>query len=478
MRAAATELGCLIDGARVQTGETSAVLSPYDGSPVGEVARGGRREAAAGVDAAARAMREPLPAWRRAEILRRVSALLAEEAEPLARTISAEAGKPIRAARIEAARAASTYGLAATEAEKLAGRVIPMDATPTGTGRLAFTTTVPVGVVGAITPFNFPLNLVAHKTATAFAAGCAVVLKPASQTPLSALRLGELSLRAGLPPGWLNVVPGRAAEIGEVLLEDERVRAITFTGSAEVGWELRARAPRKRVTLELGNSSPLIVTAAADLELAAEKVARHAFGYAGQTCVSVQRVLVQRRVHDAFLEALRPRVERLVVGDPASEETDVGPLIDRANHERVAAWVQEAVAAGARLVAGGGEREGLLEPTVLADVDPAARVCREEVFGPVCSVLAFDTLDEAIELANGTEYGLQAAVFTRDLDEALGAIPRLEFGSVMINEAPEFRSDQMPYGGVKASGNTKEGPAYAVREFVEERLVVIAMGHA
>jgi acyl-CoA reductase-like NAD-dependent aldehyde dehydrogenase len=367
----------------------------------------------------------------------------------------------------------STYTMAAVEARKLAGEVVPMDASQAGEGKLAFTLRVPIGVVGAISPFNFPLNLVAHKLAPALAAGCAVVLKPASQTPLSALLLAELEEEAGLPPGWLSVVVGPSAEIGDVLVEDERVRALTFTGSGQVGWKLRERAPRKRVNLELGNATPVVVAADADLDEAATKLAANAFSFAGQSCISVQRIYVERAACDGFLERFLPKVEALRVGDPADEETDVGPVIDEDARERILDWVEEARSAGARILTGGDLDGELIRPTVIADAAPELKVSCEEVFGPVCTVNAVDSLDEAVELANGTPYGLQAGVFTRGLREALDLARRLEFGGVTINEAPTFRADQMPYGGVKGSGNTREGPAYAVRELTEERLVVV-----
>jgi acyl-CoA reductase-like NAD-dependent aldehyde dehydrogenase len=418
-------------------------------------------------------MAQPLPAWRRADILERISQLIRDHGEELAQTICAEAGKPLKAARTEAARAVNTYALAAGEARRLTGESVPITGTQPGEGHAAWTVRVPIGIVGAISPFNFPLNLVAHKLAPALAAGCAVVHKPASQTPLSALRLAALSEQAGLPAGWLSVLPGKASEVGDVLVEDPRVRMLTFTGSAEVGWGLRARAARKKVALELGNASPVIIEADADLELASSKVATHAFSYAGQTCVSVQRVYVQREVLDDFLRLLVPKVEGLRVGDPADESTDVGPVIDAGNRERVRAWIDEAVSAGAEIVTGGSDEGGLIAPTVLRGVTPEMKVCNLEIFGPVCSVIPYESLEEAFAQANSTEYGLQAAIFTRSIDPAMKATADLEFGSVMINEAPEWRVDQMPYGGTKASGNTKEGPAYTVREMTEERLVVL-----
>ena len=478
MATTAREKRLLIAGEWVETGDWVEVRSPYSGDVVGRVAKAGTAEAGRAVDAAEAAMREPLPAHKRAEILVRVAGQLGRRHEEVAQTISAEAGKPLKAARVEASRAMSTFTFAAVEARKLAGEMVPMDASQAGAGKLAFTLRQPIGVVGAISPFNFPLNLVAHKIAPALAAGCATVLKPASQTPFSALFLAELMAEADLPPGWLNVLVGPASEIGDVLVDDERVRAITFTGSGDVGWKLAERAPRKRVKLELGNATPVIVEPNVDLEDVATRLAANAFSFAGQSCISVQRVYVQRAVRDELVSRFVAKVEALVVGDPADEATDVGPLIDRDARDRVLAWIEEARAAGAEILTGGeltdvGDAAELLRPTVIANAAPEQKVSCEEVFGPVCTVTAYDTLDEAIELANGTRYGLQAGIFTSDLKVALDAARRLEFGGVTVNEAPTFRADQMPYGGVKDSGNTREGPAYAVREFTEDRLVVI-----
>ena len=478
MATTAAEKRLLIAGEWIETGAWIEVRSPYSGDVVGRVAKAGAAETRRAVDAAEAAMLEPLPAHKRAEILVRVAGQLGRRHEEVAQTIAAEAGKPLKAARVEASRAMSTFTFAAVEARKLAGEMIPMDASQAGAGKLAFTLRRPVGVVGAISPFNFPLNLVAHKIAPALAAGCATVLKPASQTPFSALLLAELMTEAELPPGWLNVLVGPASEIGDVLVEDERVRAITFTGSGDVGWKLAERAPRKRVKLELGNATPVIVEADADLDDVTTRLAANAFSFAGQSCISVQRIYVQRAAYDELVSLLVPKVEALVVGDPADEATDVGPLIDRDARDRVLAWIDEARAAGAEILTGGeltevGDAAELLRPTVIANAAPDLKVSCEEVFGPVCTLTAYETLDEAIELANGTRYGLQAGIFTRDLKVALDAAGRLEFGGVTVNEAPTFRADQMPYGGVKDSGNTREGPAYAVREFTEDRLVVI-----
>jgi acyl-CoA reductase-like NAD-dependent aldehyde dehydrogenase len=475
MATTASEKKLLVGGEWLETGDWVEVRSPYSGELVGRVAKAGAAEARRAIDAAEAAMREPLPAHKRAEILVRVAGLLGKRLDEVARTISAEAGKPLKAAKVEAARAMSTFTFAAVEARKLAGEMVPMDAAQAGTGKLAFTLRQPIGIVGAISPFNFPLNLVAHKIAPALAAGCAVVLKPASQTPFSALLLAELETEAGLPPGWLNVLVGPASEIGDVLVEDERVRAITFTGSSGVGWKLAERAARKRVNLELGNATPVIVEADADVEEAAEKLAANAFSFAGQSCISVQRIYVQRDAYDDLLARFLPKVEALVVGDPADEATDVGPLIDQDARDRVLAWIEEARAAGAEILAGGELDGELVRPTVIANAAPDLKVSCEEVFGPVCTITAYDTLEEAIELANGTRYGLQAGIFTGSVKAALKAAQQLEFGGVTVNEAPTFRSDQMPYGGVKDSGNTREGPAYAVREFTEERLVVLEL---
>ena len=451
------------------TTEAVEVRSPYSGDVVGTAPRSGADDARRAVDAAARALESPLPAHKRAEILVKTAGLIGRRHEEVARTISEEAGKPIKTARVEASRAMSTYTFAAVEARKLVGEMIPMDAAQAGEGKLAFTLRRPIGVIGAISPFNFPCNLVAHKIAPALAAGCPVVLKPASATPLSALLLAELEHEAGLPEGWLTVLVGPASEIGDVLVEDERVRMITFTGSSEVGWKLQERAPRKRVKLELGNSTPVIVAADADVETAAAKLAANAFAFAGQSCISVQRIYVERPVYDAFLAGFVPKVQALKVGDPSDDDTDVGPVIDADARERILAWIAEADGD----VLAGGEQDGLIKPTVIANVSDDAKVSCQEVFGPVCIVNAVDSIDEAIERANGTRYGLQAGVFTASIDTALKAAERLDFGGVTVNEAPTFRSDQMPYGGVKDSGNTREGPAYAVREMTEEHLVVV-----
>ncbi len=465
--------GLWLDGRWHETDRWIEVRSPYDGSPLGLVSAGNAEVVQQAVEAAQRAMAHPLPAYQRAEILARAAHLLEQRREHFARTIALEAGKPIKTARIEVARAVSTLTFASIEARTLAGDVVPMWGAPAGAGKFAFTVREPIGVVGAITPFNFPLNLVCHKVAPAIAAGCAVVLKPASATPITALNLAEVLMEADLPRGWLNVIPGSGSEVGNALVEHPDIALISFTGSAEVGWGIQARAPHKKVLLELGNSSPLIVFEDADLEAAAQAVATHGFSHAGQSCISVQRVLVHEPVAETFERMVAEKVAQLVVGNPLDEKTHVGPLITTADRDRVKAWIDEAVSAGARLLVGGEVEGTLLQPTVLADVTPEMKVFCREVFGPVVGITRFKSLDEAVDLANATEYGLQAGVFTASIHTAFQMAKRLHFGGVLINEAPTYRTDQMPYGGVKASGNTREGPHYAVREMTVEKLVIL-----
>ena len=464
----------LVGGEWYETGETLDVTSPFDGSVVAPVAYGGRADAERAVDAAAKAMETPLPAHERAAILDRVAGLLRERREELARTISQEAGKPIATAQVEADRAVQTIIFSAHEARGLGGELIGMDAHPAGVNHAGMVVRRPIGIVGAISPFNFPLNLVAHKVGPAFAAGCACVLKPATATPLSALLLAQAFADAGQPAGWLNVIVGKSSEIGDVLIDDPRVKLITFTGSSDVGWKLRARAARKKVNLELGNSTPLIVMADADMEKAATAVAANGYAFAGQSCISIQRVYVEDSAYDRFVEALQPKVQALVTGDPLDSGTQVGPVIDDENRDRILEWVKEAVDGGAKLLAGGeADEHGLIRPTLLGDVDLDMQVSCREVFGPVVTLARVSDVEEAVEKANGTDYGLQAGIFTQDISRAMWAAQALDFGGVTVNEAPTWRADHMPYGGVKESGNTREGPKYAVQEMTEPRLVVI-----
>jgi acyl-CoA reductase-like NAD-dependent aldehyde dehydrogenase len=460
---------------RVVTEDVHEVRSPYDGTAVGVVPVGTEAHIDAAVAVAGERLRSgDLAAHERAAILDRAVAALLERQEDLARSISAESAKPIKTARVEAERAVDTFRFSAAAARTLTGETVPMEASSAGMGKLAFVMRMPIGVVGAISPFNFPLNLVAHKVAPAIAAGCPVVLKPASATPLTALALAELLIdQCGLPPGWLNVVtaPGRVADR---LVTHPDVAMITFTGSPPVGWGIRERAPRKKVSLELGNNSPVVIEADADWKTAATKIAVAGYSFAGQSCISVQRVYVQASIVEQFTETLVAAVEGLVVGDPSDDRTDVSALISRDDTERVRSWIDEAVAQGAELRTGGDvTAEQVLRPAVLTNVKPDMEVCRNEVFGPVVGIQAYDRFDEALALANDTRYGLQAGVFTSDLSKALQAAGALDFGGVMVNEVPTWRTDQMPYGGLRDSGNTREGPAYTVREMTEARLVVI-----
>jgi acyl-CoA reductase-like NAD-dependent aldehyde dehydrogenase len=466
--------GLFTDGGFHDTDRRGEVTDPYSGEVIAEVSLGTHADVETAV---ARALRHlpPPPAAARAEVLERAAALVAERAERFARVLSAEAGKPITQARGEVARCTDTLRYSAIEARTLAGELVPFEGTTAGAGKVGMVVSEPIGVVGAISPFNFPLNLVAHKVAPAIAAGCPVVLKPASATPLSALLLAEVLAEAGLPAGALAVIPGGGRDVGDALVTHPAVPMISFTGSGPVGWGIRAREPRKHVALELGNSSPVIVTADADLGHAAARLAASGYTHAGQSCISVQRVYVERAVHAEFLDRLTAAVDRLVVGDPAADDTDVGPVIDREAHTRVLDWIREATVAGARVVHGGEDDGRVIRPAVLDGITPEMKVTCEEVFGPVVGVAAVDGVDEAIALANGTPFGLQAAIFTGRVDRALAWARRLHFGGVLINETPTFRADQQPYGGVKESGNTREGPRYAVRSMTEPKLIVVAV---
>jgi acyl-CoA reductase-like NAD-dependent aldehyde dehydrogenase len=451
------------------------VRSPYSGDVVGRVPTVGAAETTAAIDAAAAAMKAGLPSYRRAEILDGVATILLRRRDELAQMLASEVAKPLAQAGVEVDRAIQTIRFSAVEARTLAGDGIAMDAHPAGAGRMGWTLRVPTGVIAAITPFNFPLNLAAHKVGPAIAAGCGVVVKPPRTAPLTAIALAEAFFEAGLPRDWLSVVVGSSSEIGDVFVDDPRISMITFTGSSEVGWELAARAPRKHVALELGNSTPVIICADADLEKAATTLAGSAFGFAGQSCISVQRLIVHESVKDEFSALLVKAAQGKKAGDPLAAGVDLGPLIDSDATERVLEWVEEARSGGARVLVGGSLDDSCVAPTVLDEVDPGDNVWSGEVFGPVVSLRSFTDLDQAVEDANSTEYGLQAGIYTRDISSALQAATHLEFGGVTINETPTFRVDQMPYGGTKESGNTREGPHYTVRAMTEERMIVVGL---
>ncbi|HEV7400036.1 MAG TPA: aldehyde dehydrogenase family protein [Solirubrobacterales bacterium] len=466
----------LAAGEWIETGEWGEVKSPYDGTVVGRVAEGD----AGLVDRAAVAAQEAFesadfPQHERAAVLDRAAHLVGERTEDLALAICAEAGKPLKTATVEAERCVDTLTFSATEARKLTGGTVPMEASPAGAGKLGVMLRVPYGVVGAISPFNFPLNLVAHKLGPAIAAGNAVVLKPAGQTPISALKLAAILLEAGLPEAWLSVIPGPGSEVGNAIVEHELTRALSFTGSAGVGWGIRSKVPHKKVNLELGSNAPLIVHADGDWQTAADKAQIHAFSHAGQSCISIQRMLIHEEIADAFTERLVAKVEKLTVGDPLDPGTDVGPLITGDDRDRVKQWIDEAVGSGAELLTGGElvDEGRCLAPTLLGSPPRDAKVWCEEIFGPVATIDRFSDFGAALQSANDSKFGLQAGVFTSDIARGLEAARTLEFGGVLINEVPTFRADQMPYGGVKDSGNTREGPAFAVQELTEERFVTL-----
>jgi len=468
----------LLAGAWERTNTPLDVRCPHDDSAVGRTWVGGAAELERATTAAvaAKAAMATLPAFRRAEILRQVSNGLRYRRDDLALQIAAEAGKPLKDARAEVDRAVLTFAVSADEALRVTGEQIPFDLAQGGVGRFGVTRRVPIGPVAGISPFNFPLNLVAHKLAPAIAAANPIVLKPATKTPLSALALARLLHEAGLPPGALSVLP-LTRDAAERLVTDDRFALLTFTGSSAVGWSMKAKAGRKRVILELGGNAGVIVDRDADLDRAAERVVAGGFSYAGQSCISVQRVYVHEDALEPLMARLVPAVEALHVGDPRDPATDVGPLIDPDEAARVDAWVSEAKAAGAHVVTGG-RRVGraAYAPTIVTNVPADARICREEVFAPLIGIFPCRDVETAIDEVNRSRYGLQAGIFTNTLSHALAAFDRLEVGGVMLNDVPSYRMDHMPYGGVKDSGLGREGPRYTIEEMTELRLLMVARG--
>lgn len=462
-------------GAWRTTDKVLEVTNPFDSSVIDTVPVA----SAADVDRAletlvegAALMRKMTP-HERSVILRRASELIHKHEQSLGRTISSEEGKILAEGVLEAGRARETMEVSAEEAKRLTGEMIPLEGAPGTRDKLGFTLRVPCGIVAAITPFNFPLNLVAHKVGPAIAAGNAVIIKPASDTPLSALKLVEILLEAGLPPQAIACVVGSGSALGAAICTDPRVRKISFTGSFEVGEAIAKMAGVKRVTLELGSNSPVIVMDDADLDKAASMVAAAGYANAGQTCISAQRILTSSKIYGDFLDNLRPRVEALTVGDQLQAATKVGPMIREQDAQRVEAWVQEAVRGGGKVVTGGQRRGSLFTPAIVADVAPTMRLSCEELFGPAVAVSRFTDLDEAIRLANDTKYGLSASLFTQDIDRAMRFAREVDSGNLHINSGPSFRADLMPYGGLKNSGLGKEGPKYAIREMSEEKMVVV-----
>ncbi|MBS0260835.1 MAG: aldehyde dehydrogenase family protein [Planctomycetes bacterium] len=453
---------------------TIPVTNPYNGAVIDTVPLGTAadvdRALATLVSGAARMRR--MSAYERSQILRKAAKLMLEREADLGRTISLEEGKILAEGVFEASRARETIDVSADEAKRLESEVVPLDAAPGSQGKFGFTLRVPCGIVAAITPFNFPLNLVAHKVGPAIAAGNAVIIKPASDTPLSALKLVEILLEAGLPPDAIACLTGPGAEIGNAICADRRVRKISFTGSYEVGDAICRLAGVKKVTMELGSNSPVIILDDADLEKAAAMVAVSGFSNAGQVCISAQRILTTPAIHANFLDALTPRVQALATGDPLAAGTKMGPMVRERDAVRVEHWVREAVAAGAQLVTGGQRRGTIYEPTILSDVLPSMRVSCDELFGPAVAVTRVADLDEAIHLANSTNYGLSASIFTRDIERAMRFAREVDSGNLHINWGTQWRADLMPYGGLKDSGLGKEGPKYAIREMTDEKMVV------
>jgi acyl-CoA reductase-like NAD-dependent aldehyde dehydrogenase len=473
----ARQWGLFLDGTWVAEGDLVDIHSPYDGSVVGTVHRATASHAEAAVRSAQRAFEttRKSPSYERQRILREISAGIQARREEFARVMALEAGKPIRTARFEVDRAVLTFSVAAEEATRIGGAWLPLDLQPSLAGRAGIVRRFALGPILGITPFNFPLNLVAHKVAPAIAAGCTIVLKPAPQTPLSSFILAEIAEKSGLPAGALNVLP-LANPDAERLVSDDRLKLLSFTGSGPVGWSLKAKAGKKKVVLELGGNAAVIVHSDADVEDAARRCVQGGFSYAGQSCISVQRIFVQREVQPKFVEALVAGVKKLKLGDPLDEATDVGPMINEDAARRAASWIEEAVKGGAKLLCGGGRKGSILEPAILTNTQPRMKVNCQEVFAPVVVIEPYDDFEEAIRRTNDSPYGLQAGIFTRDARLLFKAFEDLEVGGVVAGDVSAFRADAMPYGGVKDSGLGREGLRYAIEEMTEPRLLVLNLG--
>ncbi len=462
-----------VDGAWLDGNGTQDVLSPWDRSVVGTVAVATREQVDLAVQAAHRALRKPLPPYERAAILHRATALLERRRDEFAEMLLREAGKPRKHAEAELQRAILTLRWAAEEAARLPGETVPMNAVASGADTIGFTVPEPVGVVAAITPFNFPVNLVLHKVAPAIAAGCPVVLKPSEKTPLSAGLLVEVFEQAGLPAGQLNLVTGDPAQIVAALNDSPVVTMVTFTGSSRVGWQLKAASPTKRHVLELGSNTAMVVMPSADLGAAASAAVSAGFAFSGQACVSLQRLYAHTEVVDQLVAQIREVASGLAVGDPSDPATDVGPLITPESTGRVRAWLADAEAAGAKILAGGGVVDGVLEPTVITGVAPDSPLICEEVFGPVVTLVPVSSLGEALAAVNSSRFGLNTAIYSNDLREVRRYVAEAQAGTVLVNRPASYRSDHMPYGGVKESGEGREGIRYAIEAMVHQKLVVL-----
>jgi acyl-CoA reductase-like NAD-dependent aldehyde dehydrogenase len=472
-----TQTGFLLCGKEWIEGETLEVRSPWDQGLVGRVTVATRADARQAVNHAVASMRRTraLPRWKRREILEDVAGALIEQKERFAQLIVAEAGKPVRLARAEVDRAVLTFKTAAEEAARLGGESIPLDLTEGNENRWGLVQRFPVGPILAITPFNFPLNLVAHKAAPALAAGCPLIIKPAPQTPFTALALGEVILKAGWPQEALAVLPLSNADTAWLAEKEDRIKLVSFTGTSKVGWEIKAHSGRKRVLLELGGNAALIVHGDwPDLDEAAVRTAHAAFGYAGQSCISVQRVFVHRSVFQTFLWKVVECTAKLISGDPSDEATEVGPMVRPGEAERVEAWIKEAVEAGAKLISGGERHGSVITPAILTATKPGMKVRDEELFGPVVAIEPYEDFEQALADVNHSRYGLQAGLLTRDAGRILTAYRELEVGALIVGDTPSWRLDPMPYGGVKESGLGREGLRSAIEEMTEPRMLVMA----
>src|ERR1700687_2316979 len=466
--------GFFVDGRWRDDGDVVEIRAPYDGAVIARVVQGRREHAEAAIAAAVKAFgtTRRLPAFKRQRVLRRISASMTERKEEFARTLAQEAGKPTKAARIEGERAIFTFNVAAEEATRIYGEFLPLDWQEFTAGRWGIVRRFPLGPIAGITPFNFPINLVAHKVAPAIAAGCSMVLKPAPQTPLCSLLLAECVQQAGWPDGALNVLPLSNEDAG-LLVTDDRIKLISFTGSVPVGWDIKRRAGKKKVVLELGGNAAVIVHSDADVGYAAERCVSGGFAYAGQTCISVQRILVEQSVYGKFTDLFVEGVKKLKLGDPLDESTDVGPLIRESDAIRTVTWIDEAVRAGARLLCGGRPNDLIVRPNVPPGNKPEMKVNCQEIFGPVVSIEPYKDFEQALRQVNNSAYGMQAGVFTRDAKLLFQAYEELEVGGVIAGDVPSFRVDQMPYGGVKDSGLGREGLRYAIEEMTEPKLLVM-----
>jgi len=464
-----------IDGQWVGGGPPLEVINKYTGEVFATVPQARREDVDAAIAAASRAapLMADLPPHRRYEILSRAAQLIRQRSEEFARTIATEAGKALKFSRIEVDRAIGTFTFAAEEAKRMHGETVPLDAIPSGEGYFGYYVRRPVGVIVGISPFNFPLNLVAHKVAPALAAGNTMVLKPASWTPVTAVLLCQVLQEAGLPPGALNLIVGPGGTVGEWLVTDPRVAKVTLTGSVPVGRQILSMAGIKKVTLELGNTGPVIIAPDADLEYAAKRCAIGAYYNSGQVCISVQRIYSQRPVYEAFTDRFVQASKGMVVGDPLDERVDVGPMIDEKEARRIESWVAEAQDGGAHVLTGGGRQGAIYPPTVLTDVTPTMKVVADEAFAPIASVIACDDFEESLRQADDTAYGLQVSVFTRDLQRVFQAVRRLNFGGVIVNDSPAFRADHMPYGGNRLSGLGREGVRFAMEDMTNIQMVAI-----